>query len=183
MNNPNVDPHSTRQCLGCQGQVPDVEGPVHPYMRASPGCWQWYGELLSEWLTPAAPLELRMLHVDCFAAQHPAGAENDRRQNQSVAVHLTALCLFHEYGIAADRIPYYRKRTSQAVLPRLGLPDWPHLREPDFSGTITVSDLYHDRRTGETRLGVAWPRDCWQAWAPHHSTVRRWAEAVLEGTA
>lgn len=34
-----------RRCVGCGASVPDVEGPVHPYMESSPGCWQWYGEL------------------------------------------------------------------------------------------------------------------------------------------
>jgi hypothetical protein len=35
-------------CVGCGGLVPDVEGPSHRYMLASPGCWAAYTETLSE---------------------------------------------------------------------------------------------------------------------------------------
>lgn len=40
-----VQPTRAVACVGCRGMVPDVEGPTHPYMQASPGCWQLYGEL------------------------------------------------------------------------------------------------------------------------------------------
>ena len=32
-------------CVGCRGLVPDIDGPVHRYMTASPGCWRAYTEL------------------------------------------------------------------------------------------------------------------------------------------
>lgn len=177
-----ISAYPMRQCVGCQGQVPDVTGPVHPYMRASPGCWQWYCELTADWLGSVSSPELRLLHVDCFAVQHPAGAEHDLRQRQSVAVHLTALCLFHEYGITAEQVLHYRNRTSRTVLPRLGLADWPHLGQPPSLGAVTVAELHHGWRAGETGPAMAWPVESWQAWSLHHSTVRSWAQVLLEAT-
>ncbi|MFJ8589668.1 DUF5946 family protein [Streptomyces sp. NPDC093595] len=176
-----INPCPMRQCIGCQGQVPDVTGPVHPYMKVSPGCWQWYGELTSVSLALALPPEVRLLHVDCFAVQHPTGAEHDRRQRQSVAVHLTALCLFHEYGITAKQVHRYRSRTSQTVLQRLGLTDWPHLRHPPSLGAVTVADLYRGWHAGEAEPAMSWLKEAWQAWSLHHPTVRSWAQILLEG--
>lgn len=118
---------------------------------------------------------MRLLHVDCFAVQHPAGAEHDRRKRQSVAVHLTALCLFHEYGITAEQVVRCRNRISQAVLPRLGLADWPHRRQPPSLCTITVADLCHGWHAGETEPTMTWLKECWQAWSLRHPTVRSWA--------
>ena len=33
-------------CIGCGGLVPDIDGPSHRYMLASPGCWAAYTGLL-----------------------------------------------------------------------------------------------------------------------------------------
>src|SRR5438105_15652536 len=51
-------------CVGCGALVPDIGGPTHRYIGASPGCWQAYGELL-----PTGTAHL--LVVDVYAAQHP----------------------------------------------------------------------------------------------------------------
>jgi hypothetical protein len=32
-------------CTGCGAMVPDIEGPTHRYIGASPGCWQIYSEM------------------------------------------------------------------------------------------------------------------------------------------
>ena len=38
---------SLEPCSGCGARFPRTEGPVHPYMESSPGCWAAYGELLA----------------------------------------------------------------------------------------------------------------------------------------
>jgi hypothetical protein len=147
-------------CIGCGGRVPDVEGPAHAYMLASPGCWQRYGQVIANSLT-------QRHHVDCYAAQHPGGAEHDRRQRQSVAVHLISLCLLLEHKVQPSR-----GRLSETVLPRLELSEWPYLPPPETLGTMTVSDVHTSQDIDE------WAAAVWDAWADHHDTVRRWAQAT-----
>ena len=33
---------------GCGAGVPDIDGPVHGYPDASPGCWDLYGPVLAK---------------------------------------------------------------------------------------------------------------------------------------
>jgi hypothetical protein len=170
-----------RRCVGCGALVPNVEGSVHPYMESSPGCWQWYGELTAagNYLAGAADL-VRLHSIDCFAAQHPGGAVSERRQRQSVAVHLTALCLIREFGIPASRLPRLRQHMSATVLPRLDLDDWPYLAPPASLGSITIADLHRAvAGDGLARAVDAWSAEVWQAWRTHHGTVGRFAQAAL----
>lgn len=77
-------------CVGCGGLVPDVAGPTHPYLQASAGCWQLYGEVSArqhgESGSEPGQASVHWHHVDAYAVQHPGGSEHDRRQRQSVAV-------------------------------------------------------------------------------------------------
>ena len=43
-------------CPGCGASVPDVDCPVHAYIRSAPGCWQLYGEVLARGTAVAALL-------------------------------------------------------------------------------------------------------------------------------
>ncbi len=169
-------------CAGCGGLVPDGEGPTHPYMVASPGCWRMYGELVADWQGSDAGGGVgaaRWHHVDAYAVQHPGGAERDRRQRQSVAVHLVTLCLLLEGGQPPERAPARRGRTSRVVLGRLGLEDWPYLIPPRGPGAVTVADVAAASAAGELEdRARAWLESAWAAWEPHHGTVRSWAGIV-----
>ncbi len=35
------------RCIRCGALVPDVEGPTHRYIAASPGCWAVFGEVVA----------------------------------------------------------------------------------------------------------------------------------------
>ena len=79
------------RCRGCNALVPDIEGPVHKYVSSAPGCWKVFGEVQAdESLRFRHPPEHRLV-VDAYMAQHPGDAQ-DRRDRQSVFVHLVALC-------------------------------------------------------------------------------------------
>ncbi|MCW2931406.1 MAG: hypothetical protein JWM19_2368 [Actinomycetia bacterium] len=87
-------------CADCGAIVPDAPGPVHAYMHAAPGCWALYCGL-EDWkasLTAGhdAPTLIQHL-VDSYAVQHAANP--DRRNRQSVAVHLMSLSASLEQGI------------------------------------------------------------------------------------
>lgn len=64
------------ECVGCRGLVPDVDGPVHRYMTASPGCWQADTELMASDLLPVAEAALS---ADAYAVTHPAYRARNRR--------------------------------------------------------------------------------------------------------
>src|ERR687896_852498 len=87
-----------RPCFGCGALVPEIDGPTHPYIGASPGCWAIYGEVLAkEYAYPP----VHRLTVDAYAAQHPGVP--GRRSIQSVAVHLISLYLILERGYEPER--------------------------------------------------------------------------------
>jgi hypothetical protein len=164
------------RCVGCGGEVPDVDGPTHAYIEASPGCWELFGELGVRFV-PGAPSSV--VHVgDAYAVQHPGGAERDRRQRQSVAVHLIALCLLHESALPPEEAIPVRRRALEVVLPRFGLADWPYLTPPAPQPSVTAVDLYLATDVEYGPLLEQWLDDAWSAWSAHHPTIRAWAAAV-----
>ena len=165
-------------CRGCGGAVPDTDGPTHPYLLASPGCWQLYGHWMAD-LATGSGSDLVPHHVDCYAVQHPEGAEVDRRQRQSIAVHLGALCLRLERDTPSAWAIRVRARALELVPARHGLEDWPLLDPPTGRGATTIVDV---AGAGEDidRVFRRWADDCWTAWHDHHPTVREWADTVAQ---
>lgn len=150
-------------CPGCGARLAAPPGtPTHPYIGASPGCWIRWTELQG---SGAAVLGRHA--TDAYAAQHPG--VDGRRQRQSVAVHLIALCHWLEHGIGDPRLT----ELTQAIL--AGKPEWPWLTPPD-TDAISVHDLLDPASPTETRR---WVEAVWDAWTPHHATVRRWAAEAL----
>lgn len=173
-----LTPAAPRPCIGCGGAVPDIAGPTHSYMRSSPGCWATYGEVCARVFgTEGRASDGR--HVDCYAVQHPGGAEHDSRQRSSVAVHLTALCLDHQFAIPTDQVTAIRARMSRIVLPQLGRSQWPYLLPPTGSATTTVADV-HTLGNGHQLIDriEQWAAETWSAWDDHHATVHEWAAAA-----
>lgn len=156
------------RCVGCRALVPRTDGPTHRYIGASPGCWAIFCGILAkeygEWRYPP----VHRLTVDAYAAQHPGTPS--RRSIQSVAVHLTSLYLVleggYDFGAAArakDRILRHRDHFV-----------W--LDPPLSLGKMTVLDVQAAEDLAEhTELVEQWARRVWEAWSPHHGTVRRWA--------
>lgn len=155
-------------CPGCGALGPDVGGPAHPhpYVGASPGCWQAYCEVLArEYGDYGHYSSVHQLSVDTYAVQHPGKPE--RRACQSVALHLMTLCLALERGTTAEKAArahtYYAHRT------------YPWLEPPSFENALTILDVLSARDPVEHAGRVEqWARSVWQAWAPHHETVRGW---------
>lgn len=169
-------------CGGCGADVPDVDGASHPYIVASPGCWQLYGEWMARRsdVVGGDPV-VNAHHVDCYAVQHPDGAEQDRRQRQSVAIHLITLCLLVEDDQPPHRAVHARARATRTVRAATGLDDWPVLAPPADRGTTTLVDVARSRGQVEA-VFWRWVEDCWGAWHEHHPVVRSWAEGLLRST-
>lgn len=142
---------ATERCAGCGASVPRSDGPTHEYIGASPGCWAIFTELA-----------MNQLVVDAYAAQHPGTPS--RRSIQSVAVHLISLCVQIEHGADAAR-------ARDAILAALGIAfRFVWLDPPSWDDALTIADV---RDAAGAR---AWAESVWRAWAPHHHTVRAWAD-------
>lgn len=150
--------------------VADIDGPAHPYMHSAPGCWERYGSL-EDW-------KLRMVNeqavavvqdlVDCYAAQHATNL--DRRNRQSVAIHLMSLCAGLEHGLSGmqrrDRIGSWAHCEYPALEPH-------PVRYP-----ITAVDVAHASEGTRARLVEEMAVATWAAWATHHAGIRRWLAAT-----
>jgi hypothetical protein len=109
------------------------------------------------------------LVVDAYAAQHPG--EPGRRAENSVALHLAALCMVLERELDPD----YVHRALAGMAERERPFGW--LDPPDSRGTVTVQEVL-DAACGEERDARIrdWALDVWRAWKPHHEAIRAWLD-------
>jgi hypothetical protein len=151
--------------------VPDVTGPAHAYLPASPGCWALYCGL-EDWkasLTAGhdAPTLIQHL-VDSYAVQHAASP--DRRNRQSVAVHLMSLCTSLEQGIPGTRlrqmIGTWTHREYPLLVPRPG------------AYQLTVRDVADAAGQDRSGLVCGMAAATWAAWSAHHDQIRAWLAAA-----
>lgn len=158
-----------RPCGGCGALVPEIEGPTHRYLGASPGCWAVYGEVLGKEYSDYRYWRAHRFTVDAYAVQHPG--EPSPQTVQSVAVHLISLHLVLE----KTRSPEEATKAMQQATTHKQRFTW--LEPPASPGEVTVlyvrdaeSPEEHVERAGE------WARSAWEAWSGHHDTIRRWAD-------
>jgi CTP:molybdopterin cytidylyltransferase MocA len=163
----------TEPCPGCGARyLPHVADETHPYIGASPACWAAFGEVLAREFGDPAFGPVHRHTVDVYAAQHPG--TDDRRQRQSVALHLIGLCHWLEHDVEAERLNAITQRLADADR------DWPWL-DPPTTYAMTVVDLLAARDGGEhVRLVHRWGELTWLAWAAHHDIVRAWALEALK---
>ncbi|XOV80998.1 MAG: DUF5946 family protein [Aestuariibacter sp.] len=157
----------TCRCFSCGGAFPNIDGPVHRYMHASPGCWAVYGEVLAREYSDRAYFDIHRLTVDAYAVQHPGST--DRQSIQSVGVHLIRLCLFLEHGLTANN-------ANDAML-RAGKKKhtFTFLEPPESFGAITAADVHGAKSVEEHKAIVRdWAHSVWEAWSVHHNTIRKW---------
>jgi CTP:molybdopterin cytidylyltransferase MocA len=166
----------TEPCPGCGARyLAQVADETHPYIGASPACWATFGELLAREFGDVTFGRIHRQSVDIYAVQHPGS--DDRRQRQSVALHLIGLCHWLEHGIEFDRLTAITQRLANADR------DWPWLTPPD-GYPMTVGDVLVARNGPEhVRLVTRWAESTWEAWSAHHDTVRAWAREAMEARA
>jgi hypothetical protein len=94
---------------------------------------------------------------------------------RSVAVHLVGLSLQMERDLRPEELyAAHKKMTSVA---KEGKEDILWMEPPASLGELTI--LYVLEAKGPDEHGERvheWARSVWEAWAPHHETVRRWTE-------
>ena len=156
------------RCEGCGALVRAGEGVTHAYIDSAPGCWERYCSL-EEWkgrLSGEESIGIVQDLVDSFAVQH--ATNTDRRNVQSVAVHLMSLCSGLERGATG--------RQRRARIGRWVGRDHPVLEARPARYPITISDVVAapaaTRPSTIERLALS----SWSAWAAHHDTVRGWLD-------
>ncbi len=156
------------RCIGCGGLVPDLDGPTHPYIGASPGCWRIFGEVLAKEFGEYRYPAVHRLTVDAYAASHPGVPS--RRSIQSVAVHLIRLCASLELHVPPEELNGLIRRAV------LHAEKFVWLEPPGSIGDLTIVDVSRAQSLPEhERLVRAWAESVWKAWGKHHDQVRRWA--------
>ena len=163
-------------CVGCEAPlVPDVDGQTHRYIGASPGCWAAYGDLSGKEAGDFRYMRFHQITVDAYCAQHPG--EPSPQAIRSVAVHLVGLHLQLERDLPSEGL--YAARQRVASLGKQEKLDLAWLEAPAEPGKVTVLDVLDagDPSEHEERV-LRWAHTVWEAWSPHHETVRRWADRL-----
>lgn len=161
-------------CVGCGALVPDIDGPSHRYIGASPGCWQAYGELIAPGYggDGGGPGHgtVHRLAVDTYAAQHPGVP--GKQSSQSVAAHLFVLCLVLERNVD----PSFSTQAITRFVEKNKNRQFPWVEPPPSLGDLTVLYVMEATDTKDrNRLVMLWAASVWQAWKPYHDRVRGWA--------
>jgi hypothetical protein len=155
------------RCFGCGGDFPEMDGPTHPYMLSSAGCWAAYGELLALEYEDRAYAPLHRLSVDTYAVQHP-GIDTPRARN-SVGIHLSRLSLILELGW-----PIGKANDAMQIITAKRF-TFPWLSPPASFGPLTVKNVLEAEGAVEHMAAVQlWAKVVWQAWGEHHIAVRGW---------
>jgi Family of unknown function (DUF5946) len=155
------------KCMGCGGLFADIQGPTHRYLESSPGCWAAYGEVLAREYSDPAYYRIHRLTVDAYAVQHTG--HPTPQSIQSMAVHLISLCLVLERGVDVQRAT----AAMQEAVKAKGRFIW--LTPPASLGTVNVAHVKAAHNAEEhEKLVHAWIRSAWDAWSPHHPTIREW---------
>lgn len=158
------------RCFGCGAMVADAEGPTHPYMESVPGCWDGYCAIQAWQVTVGRGEAVTTLQnlVDSYAAQHATSL--DRRNRQSVAVHLMSLCAGLERGISGPR--------RRSLIGTWTHRDYPALAPVASGYPATVAEVAAASVQSRPATIEVMARSTWSAFEVHHDTVRRWLAEV-----
>lgn len=162
-----MDNDAMVQCI-CGVERTAEGAPTHAYVPATAGCWQLFGEVQAdESLRFGYPAHAHKTVVDAYMASHP-GNGKDRREAQSVVVHLVGICGLLELNWA----PEQSRNAMRKLLAKRG-GDLPVLRPWPQPSTLTVESMVGagDLETYEHRAHL-WVEDVWDAWSEVHTTIR-----------
>jgi hypothetical protein len=156
----------TVSCPQCGAVVPDSDGPVHSYVPSAPGCWKVFGDGRADAALRFGYSPAHGVVVDAYIAQHP-GDGRDRRDRQSMFVHLAGLRAWLELGLP----PAQAMNVLRLVL--RGHDDFPVLNRDYGPGEFTILNLVGASDEEEhMRRARAWGSAVWASWSQHHRLIR-----------
>jgi hypothetical protein len=146
--------------------VPNIDGPVHKYVPSAPGCWRTFGEVQADEALRFGYPSAHRIVVDAYMAQHP-GDGTDRRDRQSVFVHLVGLCAV----VVFEMPPAQVTDLFRQLLRKRG--EFPHLRRTGDPGSLTVKHLVGARDLDDYDARAReWARAVWESWSEHRELIR-----------
>jgi Family of unknown function (DUF5946) len=161
------------RCAQCGAVVPDVDGPVHDYVPSAPGCRQIFGQIQADEALRFGYPPAHRIVVDAYMAQHP-GDGSDRRDRQSVFVHLAGLCAVLEMQMSAAHATDVLRRVLREH------DDFPVLARTRGPGELTILHLDKPRDLADyEHRARAWASAVWQSWDEHHLLIRRAVSAAV----
>jgi hypothetical protein len=147
---------------------------VHRYVPGAPGCWQLFGQVQADEALRFGYPAVHRLVVDAYMAQHP-GDGHDRRDRQSLFVHLAGLCAVLERHLPPAQATNVQRRVVQSRN------DFPLLLRDDGPGDLTVADLVGARDLADYEArATAWGHAVWRSWARQHTLFREVVISALD---
>lgn len=160
----------TSRCPGCGATLDVMEGPVHAYMTASPACFDLFNKVLAiEYSAPQFAAAHRMT-VDTYAVQHP-GTEKNRRQIQSVGLHLARLHVQLTTPLPPQKtnevmLGFSRHKASLIFL------------EPPSRFSMCIADVAPFAGSPDHSTKIRdWAAATWSDWADHHTYIEDWVNS------
>jgi hypothetical protein len=167
-----------KACPGCGALAPAIDGPVHMYVPSSPGCWKTFGGVQAEEARRFSYPPAHRLVVDAYMAQHPDDG-SDRRNRQSVFVHLVGLCAVLEHSLPH---PYPTTLFGRVIQERHG--DFPVLERTAGPRPLTVLHMVGAADLADyERRALEWAAGVWGSWRAHQELIRAELDAVLDAPA
>lgn len=156
------------KCPACGATVPEVpaDAPTHAYVGSPAACWAAFGRLQADEMTRFGyPAPAHRLVVDAYMASHP-GDGTDRRDRQSVFVHLRALGARLALGRSEQQI-LAQMRT--APVPR---PQYPLLTPPTQPPVLNLNSVEDaPDLSAYTERAWEWAGSVWDAWSHQHERI------------
>ena len=152
------------RCPAC-GYEGEHDGPVHAYMSPSAACWARYGEVLAREFSDPAYFAHHRILTDAYCGQH--SISEDRRERQSLYIHLAALMLHYEDGVEVDRIVDFLRRAAKSGH------EFPHLAMPEASLSVRIDGIHAAKdAVGHAAAVDVFAKAVLAAWTPHHAAFR-----------
>lgn len=159
----------TAFCPECFAPIETIEAATHAYLPAPAGCWAKFNEVLTREYSDPQYWKAHRWTVDAYCAQHASGT--DRRQVQSVAVHLVALYLGLEQHLDSEKIAH-----KMDTLIKRNKNRFPVLEKPSFNGTLNVTSLLCATSAEEHyALSLEWAKSVWNMWRSEHHIIAKLA--------
>jgi hypothetical protein len=156
----------TMGCPVCGAHVPDVDGPVHAYVPSAPGCWSVFGEVQADEMQRFGYPPAHRVVADAYMAQHP-GDGSDRRDRQSVFVHLVGLCAVLEEQAEHPHATGLLARVFDQF------DDFPALRRASGPGALTILHMRDAPDLGSfEQRAQEWAAAVWDSWKEQHHLIR-----------
>jgi hypothetical protein len=143
-------------CPRCGALVPEIDGPTHRYIEASPGCWAAYGKLSVKEASDFRYMRPHQLTVDAYCAQY-RGRPPGRRSVRSPCTWSACTCSWSATRPprgSTPRVDASRPWARRASWPWFG---WSLRRRPALSWSSDCSGPKTPRSTASWRAGGRGP--------------------------